>query len=42
MAEEDDHFGVVGSEWFGHVGSDDLDVGVASCAVLVIVSVLKW
>ena len=40
MAKEDDHFGMVGSEWFGHVGSDDLDVGMASCSVLVVVNYL--
>ena len=29
MADQDHHFAVMSAEGFGHVGSDQLDIGVA-------------
>ena len=39
MPEEHDHFRVVRTIRFGHVGSDDLNIGITSCSVLQVVNI---
>lgn len=38
VPEEDQHLGVMGTEWVRNIGADELDIGIAFCSFLFRVS----